>query len=101
MRNRCIYLAMMAVVAIVATCCSVEDDNSGYPSTPEMMGPNGQMQGGMGPGGMGQSDTNGNDLQDFDISLDSTPLPSDTETIPTDENDESYEDYIEHSSFLK
>lgn len=99
MRNRCIYLAMMAVVAIVATCCSVEDDNSGYPSMSEMMGPNGQMPGSMGPGGMGQSDTNGNDLQDFDISLDRTPLSSDTETIPTDENDESYEDYIEHSSF--
>lgn len=99
MRNRCIYLAMMAVVAIVATCCSVEDDNNGYPSMSEMMGPNGRMQGGMGPGGMGQSDTNGNDLQDFDISLDSTPLSSDTETIPTDENDESYEDYVEHSSF--
>ncbi len=99
MRNRCIYLAMMAVVAIVATCCSVEDDNSGYPSMSEMMGPNGQMPGGMGPGGMGQSDTNGNDLQDFDISLDRTPLSSDTETIPTDENDESYEDYVEHSSF--
>lgn len=99
MRNRCIYLAMMAVVAIVATCCSVEDDNSGYPSMPEMTGPNGQMPGGMGPGGMGQNDTNGNDLQDFDINLNSTPLSNETETIPTDENDESYEDYVEHSSF--
>ena len=99
MRNRCIYLAMMAVVAIVATCCSVEDDNSGYPSMTELMGNNGQMPNGMMPGGMGQNDNSGNDLQDFDISLDRTPLSSDTETIPTDENDESYEDYIEHSSF--
>ena len=99
MRNRCIYLAMMAVVAIVATCCSVEDDNSGYPSMSELMGNNGQMPNGMMPGGMGQNDNSGNDLQDFDISLNTTALTNETETIPTDENDESYEDYIEHSSF--
>ena len=59
MRNRCIYLAMMAVVAIVATCCSVEDDNSGYPSMTELMGNNGQMPNGMMPGGMGQNDNSG------------------------------------------
>lgn len=99
MRTRFIYLAMMAVVAIVATCCSVEDDNNGYPSMTELMGPTGQMPGGMMPGGMGGSDTSGNDLQDFDISLNTAALTSETENIPTDENDESYEDYIEHSSF--
>lgn len=99
MRNRCIYLAMMAVVAIVATCCSVEDDNSGYPSMTELMGNNGQMPNGIMPGRMGQNDNSGNDLQDFDISLNTTALTNETETIPTDENDESYEDYIEHSSF--
>ena len=99
MRNRCIYLAMMAVVAIVATCCSVEDDNSGYPSMTGLMGNNGQMPNGMMPGGMGQNDNSGNDLQDFDISLNTAALTNETENIPTDENDESYEDYIEHSSF--
>ena len=99
MRNRCIYLEMMAVVAIVATCCSVEDDNSGYPSMTELMGNNGQMPNGMMPGGMGQNDNSGNDLQDFDISLNTAALTSETENIPTDENDESYEDYIGHSSF--
>ena len=99
MRNRCIYLAMMAVVAIVATCCSVEDDNNGYPSMTELMGNNGQMPNGMMPGGMGQNDNSGNDLQDFDISLNTAALTSETENIPTDENDESYEDYVEHSSF--
>ena len=99
MRNRCIYLALMAVVAIVATCCSVEDDNSGYPSMSELMGNNGQMPNGMMPGGMGQNDNSGNDLQDFDISLNTAALTSETETIPTDENDESYEDYVENSSF--
>ncbi|MBO7419376.1 MAG: carbohydrate-binding domain-containing protein [Bacteroidaceae bacterium] len=106
MRNRLFYLALMAVVAIVATCCSVEDDNSGYPSMTDMMGNNGQMPSGMGPGGMmpggmDASDTSGSDLQDFDISLNSEALTSDNETIPTDENDESYEDYVEHSSFSK
>ena len=99
MRNRCIYLALMAVVAIVATCCSVEDDNSGYPSMTELMGNNGQMPNGMMPGGMGQNDNSGNDLQDFDISLNTAALTSETENIPTDENDESYEDYVKNSSF--
>jgi len=99
MRNRCIYLALIAVVAIVATCCSVEDDNSGYPSMSELMGNNGQMPNGMMPGGMGQNDNSGNDLQDFDISLNTAALTSETETIPTDENDESYEDYVENYSF--
>ena len=89
----------MAVVAIVATCCSVEDDNSGYPSMTGLMGNNGQMPNGMMPGGMGQNDNSGNDLQDFDISLNTAALTNETENIPTDENDESYEDYVEHSSF--
>lgn len=98
---------MLAVVALVATCCSVDNDNNGYPSMSQMMGNNGQMPGGgmgpgnMMPGGMGGSDTSGNDLQDFDISLNTASLTSDTETIPTDENDESYEDYVEHSAFTE
>ena len=104
MKHKLIYLSFMAVIAIVATCCSVEDDNSGYPDISGIMNggqmPGGMMgPGGMMPGGMGGADTSGNDLADFDISLNRTALTSDTETIPTDENDESYEDYVEHSSF--
>jgi len=105
MKTKFTLFALMAVVALVATCCSVEDDNNGYPSMTDMMGmggqqaPGGMGPGGMGPGGMGGSDTSGNDLADFDISLNSTALTSDTEIIPTDESDESYEDYVEHSSF--
>jgi hypothetical protein len=104
MRIKLSILVMLAAVALVATCCSVDNDNNGYPSMENMMGMGGQMPGGMGPGGMmpggmGGSDTSGNDLQDFDISLNSAALTSDTEIIPTDESDESYEDYVEHSSF--
>ncbi len=106
MKKRITILVTMAAMALVATCCSVENDNSGYPSMSDFPSNGGQMPNGMGPngmmpGGMGGSDTSGNDLQDFDISLNTTPLTSDTETIPTNENDESYEDFIEHSSFTK
>ena len=109
MKKRISILVTMAVMALVTTCCSVDNDNNGYPSMSDFPSNGGQMSGGMGPGGMGPggmmsggmggSDTSGNDLQDFDISLNTTPLNSDPETIPTDENDESYEDYVEHSSF--
>lgn len=100
MEKRFLYLSVAAVLSLVATCCSVDNDNNGYPTMPEIQ-QGGQMSGGGGmmPGGMGQSDTSGNDLQDFDISLNNTPLSNETETIPTDENDESYEDFVEHSSF--
>jgi len=94
-------LGLSAVVALVATCCSVDSDNSGFPSMPEMQQGGGQTPGGGGmmPGGMGQNDTNGNDLEDFDISINKASLSSETESIPTNESDESYEDYLEHSSF--
>ena len=99
MEKRFLYLSVAAVLSLVATCCSVDNDNNGYPSMPEIQ-QGGQMPGGGGMmPGMGQTDTSGNDLQDFDISLNSTPLSNETETIPTDENDESYEDFVEHSSF--
>lgn len=101
MRKRLSILTLMAVVSLVATCCSVEDDNSGYPSMNEMMGNGGQMPGGMMPNNMGGSDTSGNDLQDFDIAINTTPLSNETENIPTSENDESYEDFVEHSSFTE
>ena len=109
MRKRLSILTLMAVVSLVATCCSVEDDNSGYPSMPEMPTgggntvPGGNMGPGSGmmPGGMGQSDTSGDDLADFDISINKNPLSNETETIPSDENDENYEDFVEHSEFPK
>ena len=109
MKKRISILVTMAAMALVATCCSVDNDNNGYPSMSDFPSNGGQISGGMStegmgpggmmPGGMVESDTNGNDLQDFDISLNTTPLTSDTETIPTDENDESFEDYVEHSAF--
>lgn len=46
------------------------------------------------------SDTSGN-LLDFDVSWDDVADNefTDTETIPTDENDEEYDDFVENSSF--
>lgn len=46
----------------------------------------------------GGNDTSGDDLEEFDIEFDTTALEED-ETIPTDESDETYEDFIENSKF--
>ena len=104
MKKRLIILAMLAVVALVATCCSVDSDNSGFPSMPEMPNGGGGMMpggGGMMPGGMGGSDTSGDDLANFDISINTTSLTGESESIPTNENDENYDDFLENSKFSK
>lgn len=40
----------------------------------------------------------GDDLSEFDVVFDYTTL-TESETIPSDESDESYDDYVEHSTF--
>lgn len=40
----------------------------------------------------------GDDMDDFDVEFDYTAL-NESETIPSDETDDAYDDYIEHSSF--
>lgn len=44
------------------------------------------------------SDTSGDDLEDFDIDLDSSVLEEE-ESIPTDESDADYDDFVENSEF--
>lgn len=56
--------------------------------------------GGTTPGGQGGSNATGDDLEAFDISFDTSAL-SETEVIPSDENDESYSDYVENSTFSR
>lgn len=41
----------------------------------------------------------GDDLESFDVAFDYTSLDEDSETIPTDESDSSYDDYVENSTF--
>jgi len=49
-------------------------------------------------GGNASNNTAGDDLDDFDITIDTSAL-TESETIPTDESDEDYEDYIENNTF--
>ena len=49
-------------------------------------------------GAPGGGDSGSPDMEAFTIEFDTTPL-SETETVPTDESDTHYDDYIEHSSF--
>lgn len=46
----------------------------------------------------GQTSIGSTDISTFDILLNTAAL-SESETIPTDESDEAYDDYVEHSTF--
>lgn len=59
--------------------------------------PNSTDSGGhIAPGGT--SDSGSDDLESFDVNFDYSTL-SESENIPTDESDTSYEDYVENSTF--
>jgi len=45
------------------------------------------------------TETSGLDVENFDIALNTSALTESAETVPTDEDDEHYDDYIENSSF--
>ena len=89
MKNLKILSLMTAAIMLLAGCA---DDNYsdmdpwGGGSTPN--------------GGQGGNNATGDDLEAFDISFDTSAL-NETENIPTDENDEAYDDYAEHSTFSR
>ena len=45
------------------------------------------------------TETSGLDVETFDIALNTSALTESAETVPTDEDDDHYDDYIENSSF--
>lgn len=75
---------------LFTTACSSDDPDITDPGLPTV------------PGGSGSSSTpaegQSDDLEDFDIEFDTTPL-SENESIITDPNNEYYGDYIEYSNF--
>lgn len=80
----------------VATACStdtveklIKDQENGMPQPPS---------GGGGGNNSGTNDTSGDDLEAFDVAFDTSAL-TETETVPTDESDTYYEDFIENSTF--
>lgn len=56
--------------------------------------------GGDTPSGQGGNNATGDDLESYDISFDTSAL-TESETIPSDENDEAYDDYVEHSTMSR
>jgi len=104
MRRKCFNLrslrslpagsAGLAFAALLAAGCSggeseFEDDYDWY------------VNGGSGSSSDYYVDSSaGDDLDDFTVEFDYSAL-TETETVPTDEADESYEDYVENSEFTK
>lgn len=85
------FFISLAVISLVLVGCS---DDPYYDIDPSGNG------GSVIPGGQGGSNATGDDLEEFDISFDSSPL-TESETIPSDENDETYDDYVEHTTISR
>ena len=100
MKNRLLKLTIGLLTVVfcltVATACStdtveklIKDQENGMPQPPS---------GGGGGNNSGTNDTSGDDLEAFDVAFDTSAL-TETETVPTDESDTYYEDFIENSTF--
>lgn len=95
MRRKFLILPL-AVAAMALAACSggddfVEDDVIDNND-------NNNNNGNTDNGGNTTSDTSGDDLETFDISFDTSSL-SESETIPSDESADNYDDYLENSTF--
>lgn len=93
MRNVVFALAAMLPLALTVGCVGGDSTDDWY-DWGDDNGQNGSISGGY------TDSSAGDDLETFAVELDYTAL-SETETIPTDEADESYEDYVENSEFTK
>ncbi len=83
------FLSILAATAIIFAGCS-EDPYSNIDP----------FNGGFPPGGQGGNNATGDDLESFDITFDTSSL-SETEVIPSDDSDDSYNDYVENSTFSR
>ena len=98
------WMMCLTVLFITVACADdspVSDwEGNGMKEMPNGGGnPGGGMpNGGGGPGGMGGTSSGTDTLADFEVKFDTSTL-TEHEVIPSDESDESYEDYVEHSSF--
>ncbi len=79
-------------IAMLISCCTTNeleiDDQIQNEGTDNTQG-----------GGQATSDTSGDNLETFDVVLDKSSLEEGQETIPTDKSAETYDDYVENSSF--
>lgn len=84
-----LILISLGVVLLSATACSSDSTfNSEDNITPDTN-----------VDGDGNTDNSGDDLESFDITFDYSIYNEPDETIPTNENDENYDDFIENSTF--
>jgi len=93
--NRKFFLLPLAVAAMALAACSGGDD---YVEDNTTNNNENNNSGNNGDGGNTYIDSSGDDLETFDISFDTSSL-TESETIPTDENADNYDDYLEHSTF--
>ena len=76
----------LSALTFALASCSTDSDDDTYFQSPD---------GGMAGGGNATTDTSGDDLETFSVELNTATL-SETESIPTDATDDSYEDYVEN-----
>ena len=79
-------------IAMLISCCTTNeleiDDQIQNGGTDNTQG-----------GGQATSDTSGDNLETFDVILDKSSLEEGQDIIPTDKSAETYDDYVENSSF--
>lgn len=92
--NKKIFLLPLAIAAMALAACSVGEEYEDDYFIDNWDNNNGNIDN----GGNASNDTSGDDLETFDISFD-TSLLSESETIPTDESADNYDDYLENSTF--
>lgn len=102
MKNGLLKLTIGVLTAVfsltVATACATDtiDDLTKDQENTDNSTPQAPADGDGNNGGT--NDTSGDDLESFDVVFDTSAL-TETETVPTDESDTYYEDFIENSTF--
>ncbi len=98
--NKLMIVSAIMALSLLGGGCSTN-------TADELFNPNGNEENGQPQepgqqpgGGESSNDTSGDDLEDFDVAFDTSDA-TETETIPTDDSADEYDDFIENSTFSK